>query len=79
MLIYPVLLNLDELPLPIHSWLGELPVKRWIVEDPFLTAGIREYSSGDSMGLVNWKATARTGVMQVHKKITRLIPGSSSV
>ncbi|MEK3861934.1 DUF58 domain-containing protein [Paenibacillus sp. FSL H7-0716] len=68
LLIYPVLLNLDELPLPIHSWLGELPVKRWIVEDPFLTAGIREYSSGDSMGLVNWKATARTGVMQVHKK-----------
>lgn len=68
LLVYPVLLDLSELPLPIHSWLGELAVKRWIVEDPFLTAGIREYSSGDSMGLVNWKATARTGMMQVHKK-----------
>ncbi|MEK5396856.1 DUF58 domain-containing protein [Paenibacillus sp. FSL K6-2859] len=68
LLVYPNLLNLDDLPLPIHSWLGELPVKRWIVEDPFLTAGIREYSSGDSMGLINWKATARTGTMQVHKK-----------
>lgn len=68
LMVYPLLLNLDDLPLPIHSWLGELPVKRWIVEDPFLTAGIREYSSGDSMGLVNWKATARTGTMQVHKK-----------
>lgn len=68
LLIYPTLLNFEELPLPIHSWLGELPVKRWIVEDPFLTAGIREYSAGDPMGLVNWKATARTGTMQVHKK-----------
>ncbi len=68
LLVYPVLLDLEELPLPIHSWLGELPVKRWIVEDPFLTSGIREYSSGDSMGLVNWKATARSGSMQVHKK-----------
>ncbi|KGE17160.1 DUF58 domain-containing protein [Paenibacillus wynnii] len=68
LLVYPMILDMSELPLPIHSWLGELPVKRWIVEDPFLTAGIREYSSGDSMGLVNWKATARTGMMQVHKK-----------
>lgn len=68
LLVYPNLLRLEELPLPIHSWIGELPVKRWIVEDPFLTAGIREYSSGDSMGLINWKATARTGMMQVHKK-----------
>lgn len=68
LMVFPMLLNIEDLPLPIHSWLGELPVKRWIVEDPFLTAGIREYSSGDPMGLVNWKATARTGTMQVHKK-----------
>ena len=44
LLVYPTLLDLSELPLPVHSWLGELAVKRWIVEDPFLTAGIREYS-----------------------------------
>lgn len=68
LLVYPGLLDLYELPLPIHSWLGELPVKRWIVEDPFLTAGTREYSPGDSLGAMNWKATARTGVMQVHQK-----------
>ena len=68
LMVYPKLLDFSDLPLPIHSWLGELAVKRWIVEDPFLTAGIREYSSGDSLGLVNWKATARTGIMQVHKK-----------
>ncbi|ASA21392.1 DUF58 domain-containing protein [Paenibacillus donghaensis] len=68
LLVYPQLLDLSELPLPVHSWLGELPVKRWIVEDPFLTSGIREYSAGDALGLVNWQATARTGTLQVHKK-----------
>ncbi|MBW4080794.1 DUF58 domain-containing protein [Paenibacillus sp. S150] len=68
LMVYPVMADLYELPLPIHSWLGELPVKRWIVEDPFLTAGTREYSPGDSLGSINWKATARTGQMQVHKK-----------
>ncbi|MEK3714992.1 DUF58 domain-containing protein [Paenibacillus sp. FSL R7-0333] len=68
LLVYPGLLRFHDLPLPVHSWLGELPVKRWIVEDPFLTAGTREYSAGDSLASINWKATARTGSMQVHQK-----------
>lgn len=68
LLVYPGLVDYDELPLPVHSWLGELPVKRWIVEDPFLTAGTREYLPGDSLSSINWKATARTGAMQVHQK-----------
>lgn len=68
LMVYPIIVDLYELPLPIHSWLGELPVKRWIVHDPFLTAGTREYNPGDSLGSLNWKATARTGRMQVHKK-----------
>lgn len=68
LLVYPRILELQELPLPNHSWLGELAVRRWIVEDPFLTAGIREYRPGDPLGNINWKATARTGELQVHKR-----------
>ncbi|MBW4841449.1 MAG: DUF58 domain-containing protein, partial [Paenibacillaceae bacterium] len=68
LLVYPRILELQELPLPNHSWLGELPVRRWIIEDPFLTAGIREYRPGDPLGHINWKATARTGELQVHKR-----------
>ncbi|UQZ36601.1 DUF58 domain-containing protein [Paenibacillus sp. PK3_47] len=68
LLVYPGMADFNDLPLPVHSWLGELPVKRWIVEDPFLTAGTREYMPGDSLGSINWKATARTGSMQVHRK-----------
>ncbi|MFD1175569.1 DUF58 domain-containing protein [Paenibacillus puldeungensis] len=68
LLVYPRILTLAELPLPNHSWLGELAVRRWIVEDPFLTAGIRNYRPGDPMGNINWKATARTGELQVHKR-----------
>ncbi|WP_151733980.1 DUF58 domain-containing protein [Paenibacillus tengchongensis] len=66
--VYPEPLDKEELPLPVHSWLGELAVKRWIIEDPFLTSGTREYIPGDALSLVNWKATARTGAMQVHRK-----------
>lgn len=68
LLVYPQILPLQELPLPNHSWIGDLAVRRWIVEDPFLTSGIREYRHGDTMGSINWKATARTGALQVHKR-----------
>ncbi len=68
LLVYPRGVPLHELPLPNHSWLGELPVRRWIVEDPFLAAGVREYRNGDPLKAVHWKATARTGRLQVHKR-----------
>ncbi|WP_028563345.1 DUF58 domain-containing protein [Paenibacillus pinihumi] len=66
--VYPKPLPLSGLTLPSQSWQGEQIVKRWIVEDPFMTAGTREYRSGDSMKGINWKATARTGALQVHKR-----------
>jgi uncharacterized protein (DUF58 family) len=68
LLVFPREVPYPDLPLPSHSWLGDLTVKRWIVQDPFLTAGVREYQSGDSFRSVNWKATARTGSMQVHRR-----------
>lgn len=65
--VYPRLLNIEDLPLPSQSWLGEVIVRRWIMEDPFLAAGVREYSAGDSLSAVNWQATARTNQLQVTK------------
>ncbi|GAA0285542.1 uncharacterized protein (DUF58 family) [Gracilibacillus halotolerans] len=66
--VYPKITNLDEIPLPSHSWLGDITVRRWIMEDPFLHAGVREYEQGDPLHTVNWKATARTQSLQVNKK-----------
>ncbi|MDC3417970.1 DUF58 domain-containing protein [Aquibacillus salsiterrae] len=66
--VYPRLVPIEEIPLPSHSFLGEIFVKRWIVEDPFVNAGIRDYQNGDSLQTINWKATARAGRFQVNKK-----------
>ncbi|QGH34075.1 DUF58 domain-containing protein [Gracilibacillus salitolerans] len=66
--VYPKLVPIDDIPLPSHSWLGDITVKRWIVEDPFLQAGIREYQQGDPLHSINWKATARTQSLQINKK-----------
>ncbi|MBM7573215.1 DUF58 domain-containing protein [Aquibacillus albus] len=66
--VYPKIVPINEIPLPSHSWLGDITVRRWIIEDPFVYAGVREYNDSDPLNHVNWKATARTGNLQVNKK-----------
>lgn len=67
-IVYPRIVSLEDIPLPSHSWLGDIVVRRWIIEDPFLTSGVREYAAGDPLNSINWKATARTNQLQVTKK-----------
>ncbi|MDO3408751.1 DUF58 domain-containing protein [Saccharibacillus sp. CPCC 101409] len=67
MVIQPKMLGDGELPMSWKTWQGELAVRRWIVEDPFLMNGVREYAQGDPMNRIHWKASARTGQLQVHK------------
>ncbi|MEF2245800.1 DUF58 domain-containing protein [Paenibacillus sp. IITD108] len=67
LLVYPKPAEVALDQLPFHSLQGEHVVKRWIIHDPFLTAGVRKYEAGDTLRSINWKATARTGQLQVHK------------
>lgn len=68
LLVYPRLVSLEEIPFPSRSWIGDVVVKRWIVEDPFMYSGVRDYLPGDPLNNINWKATARVGSLQVHKR-----------
>ena len=63
--VYPRILSEDELSTPSTRWQGELAVKRWIMPDPFLVSGIRDYRAGDPLRDVHWRASARTGSLQV--------------
>ncbi|NMA94710.1 MAG: DUF58 domain-containing protein [Clostridiales bacterium] len=66
LIVYPKILPIDEMPLPSHSWQGDVTIRRWIVDDPFIISGVREYNYGDPLNKINWKATARVGSFQVH-------------
>lgn len=68
LIVYPRLVPIEEVPLPSSSWLGDLIVRRWIIEDPFYLMGVREYRDGDALNSIHWKATARTGRLQVHQR-----------
>lgn len=63
--VYPQALSDDELPQEALQWQGDVSVRRWIFPDPILINGIREYRSGDSRKDIHWKASARTGTLQV--------------
>ncbi|MCX7773589.1 MAG: DUF58 domain-containing protein [Clostridia bacterium] len=65
--VYPSFLNLEEMKFPSHSFLGDTVVRRWIIDDPFINAGVREYQPTDPMKQINWSATARTGTLQVNQ------------
>ncbi|MDQ8733701.1 DUF58 domain-containing protein [Paenibacillus sp. LHD-38] len=67
LLVYPKPAEVPIHELPYHSWQGDQSVKRWIINDPFVIAGVRNYQAGDTFKQINWKATAKTGNLQVHQ------------
>ncbi|GAB2693263.1 DUF58 domain-containing protein [Paenibacillus thermoaerophilus] len=68
LIVYPRLLSDAELPPSAVRLMGELTVRRWIVEDPFEFAGIRPYRDGDPMNRIHWKASSRQEEWLVHKR-----------
>lgn len=66
--VYPAVLRPEELPETALKWQGDVTVKRWILPDPLLVTGIRDYRAGDPLKDVHWGATARTGSLQVKQR-----------
>lgn len=44
---------------------GDIAMRRWILPDPILVSGIRDYLPGDPQKDIHWRATARSGKLQV--------------
>ncbi len=65
--VYPKVVPLAEYAIPTSRPMGETVVKRRLVEDPTRLAGVRGYRSGDPLGGIHWKATARTG--DLHSRV----------
>lgn len=51
----------------LGGFLGDVSVRRFILEDPILTVGFREYTGREPMKSISWTRTATAGSLQVRQ------------
>ncbi len=66
-IVYPRIVPLRDLGFPSQSPFGTLPSREQIFEDPTRIRGVRDYQRGDSLRRIDWKTSARIGVLQVKR------------
>ena len=56
----------SQIQSPYARLMGAILSRKRVCDDPFEFGGLREYSRGDPMKYINWKATARAGKLLVN-------------
>ena len=51
----------------VGGFLGDISVRRFILEDPILTVGFRDYTGREPMKAISWTRTATAGKLQVRQ------------
>ena len=67
LIVYPLVVPLSSFRLPARYPFGDRRAPRRLLEDPSRVIGVRDYTYGDDLRRVHWKATART--MQLQSKV----------
>ena len=65
--VYPSLRPVEALIDKSQQYMGDKEIRRWVVEDPLIHTGSREYTGSDPMKHIHWNATAQMGSLQVKK------------
>jgi len=64
-LVYPELINMDNVQFANTNLQGSNYVKRWIHQDPLYIKGIREYNVEDRMKDIHWKSSLKMDRLMV--------------
>ena len=64
-IVYPKIFSITDLAIPSLYPMGEAKTNKRIFEDPSRMIGIRDYSPGDSLRRIHWRASARHQQLQV--------------
>ena len=63
--VYPKAAPVDDLSSVLGGFLGDVSVRRFIMEDPVLTVGAREYTGREPLKQISWNHSARTTRLMV--------------
>lgn len=64
-IILPRKAELKDSIVPLGSLNGDTSVRRWIVDDPLMTIGIREYTGNEPERHIHWPSSLRYGELMV--------------
>lgn len=64
--VFPAKADLNRIDAPYEQIMGNIQTRKYLQEDPFAFAGIREYQSYDSMKSINWKISAKNSTYMVN-------------
>lgn len=63
--VYPARCESREVSSVLGGFLGDISVQRFILEDPVLTVGFREYTGREPFRSISWAQSARAGELMV--------------
>lgn len=58
---------LNEEIVPYGDFNGDISVRRWIIEDPVLIVGVREYTGMEPQKTIHWPSSLKSGRLMVKK------------
>lgn len=63
--VMPKALKPRDKLVPYGSYYGDVSIKRWIIEDPVLTVGVREYTGYEPQKNIHWPSSAKANKLMV--------------
>jgi len=64
--VLPSPCEMEQPALSSEQYIGDNTVRRFILPDPFMISGAREYTGREPMNRIHWAQTARTGDLMVY-------------
>ena len=64
--VLPSPCEMEEPPLSSEHFIGNSVVRRFILPDPFMISGAKEYTGREPMNRIHWAQSARTGSLMVY-------------
>ena len=64
--VLPIPADMESAGMSSDVFIGDIPVRRFVLPDPFVISGAREYTGREPMNRIHWQQSARTGSLMVY-------------